>query len=47
MLFANGQTWAHIVAEACQATEKDMAGFLSSEETLALSGKGDPRQVTQ
>ena len=45
MLFANGQTWAHIVAEACTAMETDRAGFLSSEEMLALSGKGDPRHV--
>ncbi len=45
MLFANGQTWAHIVAEACSAMETDSAGILSSEEMLALSGKGDPRHV--
>ena len=45
MLFANGQTWAHIVAEACSAMEMDLAPFLSSEEMLALSGKGDPGQV--
>ncbi len=45
MLFANGQTWAHIVAEACSAMDTDMAGILSSEEMLALSGKGDPRHV--
>ena len=45
MQFANGQTWAHIVAEACSAMETDIAGILSSEEMRALSGQGDPRQV--
>jgi phosphoketolase len=45
LLFANGATWAHIVAEACRATDSDFSGFLSKEEQLALSGQGDPLAV--
>jgi phosphoketolase len=42
LLFANGATWAHIIAEACKVTGMDNADFLSKEELLALSGQGDP-----
>ena len=45
LLFANGATWAHIIVETCKATGLDVAGFLSKEELLALSGKGDPKVV--
>lgn len=45
LLFANGATWAHIVAEACKAAGLDSAGYLSKEELMALAGRGDPKVV--
>lgn len=45
LLFANGATWAHIVSESCMVAGVDADGFLSKDELLALSGKGDPKIV--
>ncbi|MDP1702729.1 MAG: ATP-dependent metallopeptidase FtsH/Yme1/Tma family protein [Aestuariivirga sp.] len=42
LLFAHSATWAHVIVEACRSMSSDRAGFLSKEELLPLSGRGDP-----
>lgn len=42
MLYANGQTWAHIVQQAAQLLGRDVEGFLAKDECRALAGLGDP-----
>lgn len=42
MLYANGQTWAHIVQQAAQLLGRDVEALLGKDECLALAGSGDP-----
>lgn len=42
MLYANGQTWAHIVQQAAQLLGRDVEGLLGKGACLALAGSGDP-----
>jgi phosphoketolase len=42
MLFANGSTWAHVLAEVSAVGAGAFDALLSPEERAALSGKADP-----
>lgn len=42
MLFANRQTWAHIVSDAAALLDEDCSGWFTSEEKEALDGLGSP-----
>lgn len=45
MLLANGQTWAHIVLQAAELLDVDVAGCFDSAQWQALNGVGNPDAV--
>lgn len=42
MLFANRQTWAHIVEQAGRILNEQYQGWLTAEQNAALTGTGNP-----
>ncbi|MGE3702967.1 MAG: xylulose 5-phosphate 3-epimerase [Hyphomicrobiaceae bacterium] len=45
LLFANGCTWAHVVAAAADVLVEKLAVFLDDNELAALAGRGDPQTI--
>jgi phosphoketolase len=45
MLFANGCTWAHVVAEVARLSGRPASELLEAAEIAAIEGRGDPRTL--
>ncbi|MET1076568.1 MAG: xylulose 5-phosphate 3-epimerase [Pseudomonas sp.] len=46
MLFANGASWAHVLAACAQLLQQPLSTWLNKDECAAVAGQGDPRVVS-